>query len=323
MWLTVELFREMPGPIIPDLFAFGTTGFSALLPRMNQIWKASGLAQQYRARWRIEENFPKQTTNKSESIRTPFQTYRQEQSCPKLLTGDSLSAAAMAAMWAAAGQYPLAQNQTGEENGEREPRYFPKQADGPLRLNPSIIISASLELTDGARCNADTRLAAIADGSIQPKVDAAAVYCQSKKKEASLFDSVIVFGEDALSAREQLNTSDNEAPEYQGVRVIDDCQTIGDAMHWLLEQNLYFDAFSRSKETAWLDKWTFSKNGKGEFLDANHQPIDQSQPDWESQRVNTGSLEFMRNPYHGAKETELEPNPDDVAEPEEISPDPE
>ena len=325
-WLEVELFDDFPGVFVPDVLKFGLTDISNLLEPMQEVWEASGLSETFRGRWRITSDYPGDDPT--------FKNYNQEAIYPDELSGRSLQAAALAALWAASGQIPV-----GPVAGsEQTPETF--TLDGkPLALNPQIAISARIDLNTTDRQNDSIALGAISDGSMGPKADAMSRYSLIHQPNETMFDSLIVVGKDVDEVRTRFTKADEDDPEYRGLRIIEDCQTMADALDWMLEVNAWKKSWNEACQAEWESQWGFARDEEGRFLTAaadfirdeqgrpikiddennltvegidsnneslNDEQIQKLRQTLEREGFNTGSLAFMQNPVRGARETDAQ-----------------
>jgi hypothetical protein len=266
-WFSVELHDDFPGLLVPDILSFGLTDFSLLQDPIQKCWEASGLAKQYRGIWRLTSHYLgddlafKMTNRNIRPVHLPK------------LSGGSLQAAVLASLWAAAGKIPLAP-EANENNGDQQ---FHELGGESLRLIPQIAISASLEIPfDDAEENTSIPLKAISDKSILSKVHALAQYSHTyNKPEDYLFDTAIIFAEpaDIDKVRKDYPKDRESKQDYRGIRIVEECQTVGDALNWMLEVNVWKRAWNIESERHWLEQWGCARNEAGEFLTPDDQPI--------------------------------------------------
>ena len=329
LWLTVELYRDHPGVLVPDPLCFGLTDFSKLFTPMNQCWDASGLASEFRGVWRLTSKYP----GDDPLFKIDHRTYLPS------LEGSSLQAAALAAMWAASGRIPLAlPTPTGSTPSPEVARQYHEVDGKALRLLPHIAISAAIDwdIAKPGERDCSIRLRSILDDSIAPKIQALSHYSLSRKPEDSLFDSAIVVGSDIEKVRKDFSRTAESTPEYRGIVIRESCQTMGDALEWMLEVNTWKKAWNLMNQEEWEEQWGYAHDEDGRFLlrdgsgfitadesdarvilldDMNHITMqgvaantltDDQRSALEARirdlGINTGTWEYMLNPIGGAVE---------------------
>ncbi len=304
LWLEVELFSDYAGFCIPDILAHGMTDIKTLTSEMNEVWVASGLAKDFRAIWRFAEKYP---GDHPDFVELDKSTKRRL--CLPALSGRSIQGAALAAMWAASGRIPLPKKTSDSTESEShiEEYLTLDESNKSFRLTPFVAISAAIHpsgLSSGVSCY-DTPLSPVE--GIGVKVNAASKYAVSQDSNDSLFDAVIVCEENQGEAESEVNEIKKKATEdriYRGVEIMSNCKTIGDALNWLLEVNIWKHAYNEHCREEWEGSWGDARNEHGHWLNKETGRYALDTPD--ELRINTGSIEFMKNKWAkvaGSKDT--------------------
>ncbi|MBL8891523.1 MAG: hypothetical protein JNL67_16200 [Planctomycetaceae bacterium] len=259
LWLEVELFSDYPGPFYPDLISFGLTdlvsGEQNLMKSMEEVWSASNLAERYRGRWRITSHYL--------GTDPDFRRYQQPAIHAPGLGGRSLQAAALAALWAASGEIPIAPVANNGNDPSPKPDVFSLGGES-LRLNPRVAISAKLDNPNGAPKDDSMRLGTVE--GIQKKLDAICRYCPSGRFEESLFDTVLILSADKTEARKKIPLEVEQHQNYRGVHLIEDCSTMADALLWMLEVNAWKFELNQAVTHDWESQWGYARDVNGVFL---------------------------------------------------------
>lgn len=257
LWLKVELFPNFPGPFYPDLTQFGLTNISKLIEPMSQVWNASGVSEKFRGRWSITTQHP---LGLSEFYQEAF--HRED------LGGSSLQAAALAAVWAASGKIPLS---SVDDNGQ--PEFYSLGDNQALKLNPRVAISGRLVPQHGTQ-NDSIKLGGIAEESITGKIKSLRSYGTSRSQLSDAFDTVLIVREETAEAREAFPQTEEEQPAFSGIHLIENCDTMADALFWMLEVNSWKKELGLWTEAEWQKQWGYARNDDGLFLDkTTHEPI--------------------------------------------------
>jgi hypothetical protein len=254
LWLEVELFTDYPGPFYPDLAKFGLTDLTSINPNMlepmAEVWQVSNLGRKYRGRWRITSQYPGQDPD--------FQKYQQPALHLPNLGGRSVQAAALAALWAASGEIPTAPVTTGSLPG-----VFSLGGDS-LGLNHRVAISAKLNWNSGKSQDDSIGLGNVV--GITGKLEAICRYCPSGKIEESLFDTVLILSGDSVDARKKIPLAVEQEKSYRGVHLIEDCNTMADALLWMLEVNAWKFELNQAVTEDWESMWGYARDVNGVFL---------------------------------------------------------
>ncbi|WP_144057807.1 hypothetical protein [Novipirellula maiorica] len=255
LWFEVELFDDCPGVLAPDLSYFGLTDISELLRPIAECWSASGLASDYRGIWRLRSDYPGDDDT--------FRTLNNGRIVPcheGELTGHSLQAAVLAALWAAAGQVPMDDGSGGIQLHDNGGESF--------RLIPQIAVSARIDPSTIHRHNTSISLNTITDESVDRKVNALNIYGDRSTADGSIFDTALVYAEqDALNELSERFPSESVADRnYLGIRIDSSVRTMDDVMNRMLEVNTWTRALHESVQEEWLKKWGYARNREGQFL---------------------------------------------------------
>lgn len=340
MWLTVEVFRDGLTGFIPDLMTLGFTAIhenDSFLNAMDQAWNCSGLGGLgFSGRWRIT-NMP--TRECSASV------HERETHYLRNLQGKSAQAAALVAILAASGlvySKPAAEEAKSDLPPSNLNPAFPITAtidsttmsgSDPRTIQLGGVLAINDKLAAGVRFKVDDHPRA--PSYIDTILVSAPEYRDQKKNPNS---------EIAKALKQE-----KESPKsYFGIH-FQDCKTIGDALNWMLEVNTWKKAWNEQCQSDWEAQWGYAhdenrrfllRDGNG-FVQASEQdtrPIalddmnnvtvegvpaadisDSMRAEYEKRiklyGVNTGTLEYMRNPIGGAiehiQEDDESPQPSD------------
>lgn len=251
LWFSVELFKDNPGKLVPDLTSLGLTDVSELFKHIETCWDASGLASEFRGVWRLSTQY------KGKDV--PFRHYSPK-SYLKRLEGGSLQAAALIALWAAAGRDP-------HYFGQDQQKLSSSSQVKSLRLIPSVAISASIcwDCLNHDNRDCSIKLAPILDESIVSKIEALRSYSNSHDPEECLFSDAIIVGKDVTTVEEKFSESIVAPPNYRGIRIRTKCSTIGDAMEWMLHVNSLTRKLNQKPIEDWESSWASGTGTYGEI----------------------------------------------------------
>ncbi|MCA9173294.1 MAG: hypothetical protein KDB14_02280 [Planctomycetales bacterium] len=268
-WLTIELMELSSGSrgaMFPDLFSLGLTDVSDMNQPLQEVWAASQLSNLYHARWKLTSNDPDHRLNRPRY----FSKFK----------GRSIQAAALSALWAAAGRIPRSHvTDTAPCDG-----YFQLNDERiPFRLNPRVVVSATLTTNaeDGEFGTEQMRLGHV--GHALSKVEAAELYSRSQRPENSLFDTVIISTNDELP----------NVPSALEVRT--DVTTIGEVLSSLLEVNEARNQWNQYHQDLWEKAWRLAHDADGKLLDHNGMPTDRDTND--DGGISTGSRDYRLSPW--------------------------
>ncbi len=327
MWLTVDLFHDGLGSLAPDIFSLGwsqiamkssVTGNDSnklaqeesmgVLQSFDSMWKLSKLGELgFSGRWRIT-NRPT-TSCDATLLEAGNVKVRYVQS----YQGRSAECAMLVCLLAASGfvYEPVPENL--EELPSPLPERIPLstvfaatgtvlQADGTSDIRQAII---------GRVYDVDRKCGACARYKLQP----------SDEAEAPLIDTIVLskvdlheqtkldgFISKSVNERNRLESqigSSNHIP-FRGIH-FQPCQTVQDALNWMLSVNQWKRIWNQAKLEAWEKQWDVVRNEYGQPIgreldsDGNHIVVS------EEHGICTGSIEYMRNPFGGAKKPETVP----------------
>ena len=257
LWLKVELFSDYPGPFYPDLTKFGLTDISELMEPMAKVWLASGVHDRFRGRWSITSQHPDN-----------LQEFYQEPIHLEDLSGASLQAAALAAVWAASGEIPLS-----AKDKDGNPEFYSLGDNQSIKLNPHVAISAQIKPIDGQQ-NDSIKLGGISDESITGKIEALVCYGKSPGQISGAFDTVLIVRDETDVARSKFPRSEEDNPDYPGIHLVENCDTMADALFWMLEVNAIKKEIGAYRNKQWEDLWGYARDADGLFLGkTDYQPI--------------------------------------------------
>lgn len=237
LWLTVELLPGQPDGFDPDPKALGLMAIRKrkendeeidFIDSMRAVWRKAGINSRsagatYRGRWRITSRCP--------SGDERFQD--QPSAFLPRLEGRSAEAAALAAIWAAAGWVPYE---------------TPYESDQPFRLLGDAAISAALGDPVPGEPRTEMRLQKV--GSLDKKIRA-----------AQRWDMLLLVGideDDDSSEDKRRRTGREQAGQalttHTGVRLSRQT-TIGLALHHMLQTSQWLHMWHQHQNEKWLARW--------------------------------------------------------------------
>lgn len=319
MWLTIDLFRDGMVGLVPDVISLGWTEIAGqvtgddsdtrgILHSFDRMWELSGLGEHgFSGRWRIT-NKPTVKT-KASLFEGPFKYNRD-------LGGNSADCAILVALLAAAGAVydPLK-----DENGNK--KWNPDQATRVF-LNPRLAVTATVQ--EGSHPPPDIRQAKTGKVyQVDAKVGGAETY---GGKGRPYVDTIIYSPEDASELSRKITASNDRKSNRSSEEItpglyLEKAATVQEVLNWILAVNEWKRAWNAFHVQQWESKWGWLKDENGVYLDKHGQPIRDQQGNVVTEDnlseianaantdpddflkanggVNTGSLEYMRNPYTG------------------------
>lgn len=337
LWLTVDLYEDGMGSFAPDVFSLGWTQIAlnlsserkteeenevrGILASFDEMWRISGLAELgFSGKWRIT-NRPLVTCEASllePSSRIPL--------CfDEVFTGRSAEAATIVGLLAASGLVY-----------EPIPKEFPTQLEARRKirdrysrvaLNPCFAATATVEKANvedvrlsiiwkvyliNCKCSAASRYKPEYSESVAPFIDTI-VLSQADLEEQTNDQNSFISGAISDKKQKDRQSKGSKYTPFRGVH-FQPCKSVQDALNWMLSVNQWKRIWNDAKLKAWEKQWDVVRNEFGKPIgrevdeNGNHVVLDD-----EEHGISTGSIEYMRNPFGGAKRPETVSNDNEEA----------
>ncbi len=327
MWLTVDLFYDGLGSLAPDIFSLGWSQIAmspssaqtdsdnlaqdesvGILHYFDRMWKLSRLGELgFSGRWRIT-NRPTTSCDASLLEAKDLQYIHSYE-------GRSAECAMLVCLLAASGfvYEPVPKEKVGVPSRlpERIPLSTVFAATGTVSANGDLADIRTAIL--GKVFDVDRKCGACAGYKLQPSVDTEAPFIDSIVISQADYDQQKKDSGSQVSQAEDRATLEKSNPTKIAVRGVhfQPCKTVQDALNWMLSVNQWKRVWNQAKLEAWEKQWDVVRNEFGQPIgrevdeNGNHILVD------EVQGVSTGSIEYMRNPFGGAKKPETVPADED------------
>lgn len=328
MWLTVDLFEDGLGSLAPDIFSLGLSQINgggassntnsptedpskdqddvSLLQSFDAMWALSRLGELgFSGRWRI-------TNRPTTQCAALHLEEGHVSNLPQLVnyTGRSAECAMLVSLLAASGfvYEPIPKSQ---------PPVLPPRVFLNTFFAATATVCSSKQNADDIRSRllgrvyeVDCKLGACTRYKLEPSEDS----------ESPLIDTIVISVGD-YDVQKSLPTSQvfqaiqreqdekkSKHTKHAGVRGVhfQSCATVQKALDWMLAVNDWSRLRKQAQRAKWESQWDVVRNENGEPIshelkdDGSHVVLTDDKKD---QWVCTGSLEYMRNPFGGAKRT--------------------